>query len=96
MNRLFAENALETMRREIAACGGNEVFFVGHTNGAGMVIDVEPLARGNRDAVAAIVIASRCGDVIVHNHPDGLLTPPPLAIAHHLIRAFVEGEAPAY
>jgi NAD+ diphosphatase len=23
-------------------------------------------------------------------HPDGLTTPPPVAIAHHLIRSFVE------
>ncbi|MDY8107681.1 NAD(+) diphosphatase [Fulvimarina sp. 2208YS6-2-32] len=26
-------------------------------------------------------------------HPDGLIVPPPLAIAHHLIRAFVDGDA---
>lgn len=25
-------------------------------------------------------------------HPDGLLTPPPVAIAHHIIRAWVEGD----
>lgn len=26
-------------------------------------------------------------------HPDGLTSPPPMAIAHHLLRAFVDGEA---
>jgi NAD+ diphosphatase len=41
----------------------------------------------DRDEVAAM---------LTRQHPDGLLTPPPLAIAHHIIRAFVEGEAPAY
>lgn len=75
MDRYFTENARSRIRCEIVEASGNEVFFVGHTNGAGVVIDVEPLARGNRDAVAAIVIASRCGDVVIHNHPDGPLTP---------------------
>ena len=30
-------------------------------------------------------------------HPDGLAAPPPIAIAHHIIRAFVEkgGDVPA-
>jgi NAD+ diphosphatase len=28
--------------------------------------------------------------MLSHKHPGGLTTPPPLAIAHHLIRAFVE------
>jgi NAD+ diphosphatase len=31
--------------------------------------------------------------MLLRRHPDGLSTPPPVAIAHHLIRAWVEGEA---
>lgn len=34
--------------------------------------------------------------MLARKHPDGLFTPPPLAIAHHIIRAFVEGETPAF
>ncbi len=30
--------------------------------------------------------------MLVRKHPDGLMTPPPVAIAHHIIRAWVEGE----
>ena len=30
--------------------------------------------------------------MLMRNHPDGLTTPPPMAIAHHLIRAWVEDE----
>jgi NAD+ diphosphatase len=30
--------------------------------------------------------------MLQHRHPDGLTTPPPVAIAHHLIRAWVDGE----
>lgn len=83
MDRYFSENAISRIRNDISESGGNEVFFVGHTNGSGLVIEVEPLARGNRDAVAAIIIAARCGDVVIHNHPDGPLTPsnPDLEIA---------------
>jgi len=30
--------------------------------------------------------------MLMRRHPDGLGTPPPVAIAHHIIRAWVEGE----
>jgi NAD+ diphosphatase len=28
----------------------------------------------------------------MRNHPDGLTMPPPVAIAHHIVRAWVEDE----
>jgi NAD+ diphosphatase len=31
--------------------------------------------------------------MLMRQHPDGLGTPPPVAIAHHIIRAWVEGES---
>jgi NAD+ diphosphatase len=34
--------------------------------------------------------------MLLRRHPDGLGTPPPVAIAHHIIRAWVEDEAPGY
>jgi NAD+ diphosphatase len=30
--------------------------------------------------------------MLLRRHPDGLGTPPPVAIAHHIIRAWVEDE----
>ncbi len=75
MKRYFSENALQQMRDAIAGAHGNEVFFLGRTDEAKVVIDAEPLARGNRDAVAAIMIAASFGDVVIHNHPSGVLTP---------------------
>jgi NAD+ diphosphatase len=30
--------------------------------------------------------------MLTRRHEDGLTTPPPVAIAHHIIRSFVEGE----
>ena len=32
-------------------------------------------------------------DMLMRRHKDGLTTPPPVAIAHHILRAWVEGEA---
>ena len=32
-------------------------------------------------------------DMLLRRHKDGLTTPPPVAIAHHIVRAWVEGEA---
>jgi ATP-dependent DNA helicase DinG len=75
MKRSFSEQAVQQMRAAIAEAGGNEVFFLGRTDEARLVVEVEPLARGNRDAVAAIMVAASFGDVVVHNHPSGVLTP---------------------
>ncbi len=75
MQRYFSEQTILRMREEIAAAGGNEVFFLGTTDEQRLVVGVEPLARGNRDAVAAILIAVSFGDVVIHNHPSGKLTP---------------------
>ncbi|MRR34562.1 helicase, partial [bacterium] len=79
----IAEKAVLLMRQEIADVGGNEVFFLGRTDENGIVNEAEPLARGSRDAVAAIMIAVSFGDVVIHNHPSGDLTPskPDLEIA---------------
>jgi ATP-dependent DNA helicase DinG len=83
MNHLFSHKALEKIRAEIAACNGNEVFFLGKTGESRQIIEVEPLARGSRDAVAAIMVTASFGDVVIHNHPSGELTPsrPDLEIA---------------
>lgn len=75
MERFFSEKAILAMRETIAEAGGNEVFFLGRTDEAKRVIEVEALARGNRDAVAAIMVAASFGDVVIHNHPSGQLVP---------------------
>jgi len=33
-----------------------------------------------------------CAAMLMRKHPDGLTTPPPVAIAHHIIRSWVESE----
>jgi len=75
MQKSFSDLAIKQLREEIGAADGNEVFFLGRTDDARLVVEVEALARGNRDAVAAIMIATSFGDVVIHNHPSGNLTP---------------------
>jgi ATP-dependent DNA helicase DinG len=75
MKQLYSENVLRKIRDEIKACSGNEVFFLGKTDESQVVASVEPLARGSKDAVAAIMINVSFGDVVIHNHPSGNLTP---------------------
>jgi ATP-dependent DNA helicase DinG len=83
MYRYFSEQAIVELRLAIAEAKGNEVFFVGRTDGQQLVTRVEPVARGNRDAVPAIMALTACGDVAIHNHPSGDVTPsrPDLEIA---------------
>ena len=61
---------------------------LGEALGEALTIDHEELEDArwfSRDEVARMLDRS---------HPDGLLTPPPMAIAHHLIRAWADGAQP--
>jgi ATP-dependent DNA helicase DinG len=75
MKNYFTDDALLLMRHEIGEASGNEVFFIGRTNVDGIVCEVEAIARGTKTAVPAILARASCGDVVVHNHPSGDLTP---------------------
>jgi ATP-dependent DNA helicase DinG len=75
LNKYFADTVIDTMRAEIEASDGNEVFFLGATDEARVVVKVVPLARGNEEAVPAITELARVGDVVIHNHPGGSLAP---------------------
>ena len=86
MDKFLSAKSQEKLRLEILESGGNEVFCIGQTDTDQLVVDVEILARGSRDAVPAILQACRPGDVIIHNHPSGHLEPsePDLSIAGNL------------
>ncbi len=70
----LAAPALEAVRGAIADATGNEVFLLG-TLGGGLVTSVRVLARGHRHAVPALLQVPRPGEVVIHNHPSGILTP---------------------
>jgi ATP-dependent DNA helicase DinG len=75
MHKYFSDDALLLMRHEIEAAAGNEVFFIGRANVDGIVFETEAIARGDKQAVPAILTRAACGDVVIHNHPSGDLTP---------------------
>lgn len=86
LEAILAPAVQETIRREIHAAGGNEVFFFGEVDDEGVVARVELMARGNEGAVPALVSKAPGFDVAIHNHPSGNLLPSDadLQIAHHL------------
>lgn len=69
------ENVIEKIKEEIINSNGNEVFFRGIPDKNQIVIDIEVLARGNTNSVAALVNKMRKNEVIIHNHPSGILLP---------------------
>ncbi|MFN0059589.1 MAG: helicase C-terminal domain-containing protein [Planctomycetota bacterium] len=70
----FSPEARATVADEIRAAGGNEVFFFGSLTG-GRVTSVEVVARGNARAVPVFLDRAGDHDVLIHNHPSGVLTP---------------------
>lgn len=79
----FSREARAEIARAIADAGGNEVFFVANLDGEGRILAVEVASRGNESAVPVISSAVDHAEVLIHNHPSGLLTPsdPDLDIA---------------
>lgn len=68
-------DVISSIRDAIEKAGGNEVFLVGRLNDEHLISDVDVYAMGNRSAVPAIVKETKYGEVIIHNHPDGILYP---------------------
>lgn len=67
--------ARETIARSVAEAEGREVSFVADVDAAGVVTAAVAVARGTVDAVLALPgIASR-GQMLLHNHPSGVLAP---------------------
>jgi ATP-dependent DNA helicase DinG len=72
----FSEEVVAILRSEIEGAQGNEVLFVGFVEpGTGRVVRVKAAARGTRDTVPALAPHMAKGDVVIHNHPSGILVP---------------------
>lgn len=78
--------AAARVRAEITRAGGNEVCFVVSTTEDGELVDAKVLSRGNSSAVLAAIRTFRPGQVLLHNHPSGQLSPSDadLAVAERL------------
>lgn len=79
-------DASSRVRLEIAAAGGNEVCFLVSVTESGELVDPRVVARGNATTVLAAVRDFAPGQVLLHNHPSGDLTPSDadLAVAERL------------
>lgn len=71
----FTPAAAAALRAAIRDAGGVEVFAVGDVNGRKVVEGIEVHARGQEGAVVALRSRARAGQVVIHNHPSGNLTP---------------------
>ena len=68
-------DTIEKIREEINEANGNEVFFRGIPDESGIVSEIEVIARGNEYSVAALLNMMKKNEVIIHNHPSGVLLP---------------------
>ena len=71
---------------QIAAAGGREVSFVATVLADGMITAARVVARGTVDRVLALPGVADRGEMLLHNHPSGLLEPsvPDLNVAARL------------
>ena len=63
------------IRQEIAAAGGREVSFVATVDDDGTLVAVRAVARGTVEAVLALPGVASRGEMLLHNHPSGVLEP---------------------
>jgi ATP-dependent DNA helicase DinG len=63
------------MRAAISLAGGREVCFVCTLDEAGVVQTARVVARGDVGSVLALPGFARRGEMLLHNHPSGLLEP---------------------
>ncbi|HEY4130895.1 MAG TPA: helicase C-terminal domain-containing protein, partial [Gemmatimonadaceae bacterium] len=63
------------IRAAIRLAGGREVCFVCTLDGEGVVETARVVARGDAKSVLALPGFANRGEMLVHNHPSGLLSP---------------------
>jgi ATP-dependent DNA helicase DinG len=71
----IASGPARAMRTAIALTGGNEVCFACTLNDDGVIIAAKPVARGDVSSVLALPGFAQRGEMLVHNHPSGILSP---------------------
>lgn len=71
----LAPGAAAAIRSAIRLAGGREVCFVCTINDAGVVQTARVAARGDISSVLALPGFANRGELLLHNHPSGLLEP---------------------
>lgn len=74
------------LKTQIAQAGGREVSFVATVGSDGMLLAARVVARGLVDRVLALPGVAEKGEMMLHNHPSGVLEPsiPDLNVAARL------------
>jgi ATP-dependent DNA helicase DinG len=65
----------DVLASEIAAAEGREVSFVAQVDSSGTITSAVAVARGTAAAVLALPGVAARGQMVLHNHPSGLLEP---------------------
>lgn len=71
----FTSNVIHIIKTAIEEAEGQEVLCVGQINEEKKIHEVEAVARGNDVSAPAIFPFMERGDVVIHNHPSGVLKP---------------------
>lgn len=71
----IAKGPARAIRAAIALAGGNEMCFACQVDESGVVIAARPVARGDARSVLALPGFAQRGEMLVHNHPSGVLEP---------------------
>ncbi|MGH2393381.1 MAG: JAB domain-containing protein, partial [Candidatus Limnocylindria bacterium] len=77
MSERIAPGVRAFLSGEIAAAGGREVSFVAEVDRDGVVTAARVVARGTVDLVLALPATASRGEMLLHNHPSGHLSPSP-------------------
>ncbi len=75
MSERIAPGIRAYLAGEIAAAGGREVSFYATVDRDGVVSGARVVARGTVDMVLALPGAASRGEMLLHNHPSGQLSP---------------------
>lgn len=75
--RRFTADVLQAMAQDLEEAEGNEVLWWGKLDEDKRVCEVHAAARGDESSVPALFPHITKGDVVIHNHPSGMLTPSP-------------------
>ncbi|HET9466645.1 MAG TPA: helicase C-terminal domain-containing protein, partial [Gemmatimonadales bacterium] len=75
MSERIAPGVRAYLAAEISRAGGREVSFVAQTDRDGVITGARAVARGTGDMVLALSGGAGRGELLLHNHPSGVLEP---------------------
>ena len=71
----FTAEAVRLARYFISQNDGNEIVMVGKVDPDGKVCDLRRTAMGDSGSVPAVIATASPGEILIHNHPNGIAAP---------------------